>query len=96
MTQEIGLTETRKRLSELVARAADNQEQFIIERRGKPIAVLSGLPALNRKRGNKKKKSPTPKGLLAAARLFSDYEEFEEVMAEVCHDRPRGRSITLS
>ncbi len=44
MTQKtISLAEAKKRLSELVVRAAYGREEFVITRRGRPAAVLMPL-----------------------------------------------------
>ena len=43
MNEKMNVAEAKKKFSELLARTAYNGERFIINRRGKPMAVLIGL-----------------------------------------------------
>jgi len=43
MDEKMNVAEAKKKFSELLARTAYNGERFIINRRGKPMAVLIGL-----------------------------------------------------
>lgn len=40
MKETVKTTEVRKRLGDLLDRVADRRDQFVIERRGKPMAAL--------------------------------------------------------
>ncbi len=43
MVRTIGMAEAKSKLSDLVGRAAYGGERFILERRGRPVAILIGL-----------------------------------------------------
>jgi len=84
MAKGIGVAEAKRRFSELLARVAFGGERFIIRRRGKPLAALVGLEDLRLIEERRPRE-----GLLAAARALADYEDLEEVMAEVYRSRAR-------
>lgn len=50
MVKSIGMTQAKSKLAELVARASYGGEQFVLERRGKPLAVLIGVDEYRRLR----------------------------------------------
>lgn len=105
VAQGIGVAEAKKRFSELLVRAAFAGERFLIERRGKPLAALVSLEDLRRleahEEGNHGDKEDGGEeelqGLLAAAGILADYEDFETVMQEVIRQRRRspGRRVPL-
>jgi len=96
MDEKLNVTEAKKKFSELLARTAYNGERFIINRRGKPMAVLIGLEdfALLEQRIHSSEK---PKGLLAAAGVLASFENFEDIMSDVYRSRREstGRGIRL-
>ena len=72
MTTTVTAMEVRNRLGDLLSRASYAGEQFIIERRGKPVAVLMGMEeyqrylALKESAGSAVERSPatsTPRNL---------------------------------
>lgn len=97
MLQGMNVAEAKKRFSELLARIAYNGERFIINRRGKPMAVLIGLDdfALLEEHARRPEE---PQGLLAAAGALADCEGFEELMVEVYRSRRQsvGRRVKLN
>lgn len=48
MIRTIGMTEAKSKLSELVGQVAYGGQQFILERRGRPMAVLISLEEYRR------------------------------------------------
>ena len=48
MTISIGMAEAKSKLAELVGRAAYGSERFVLERRGRPMAVLIGVEEFER------------------------------------------------
>lgn len=53
MTRTIGMAEAKSKLSDLVGRVAYGGELFILERRGRPVAVLISLEEYRRLQGLK-------------------------------------------
>ena len=74
----------QKNLSELMIRAAYNNERFLIQRRGKPMAELGSIEDLARL----EKEPVTPKGLLAA---LAEFEELESIVEEIYRQRKQAR-----
>jgi len=91
MNEKMNVAEAKKKFSELLARTAYNGERFIINRRGKPMAVLIGLDdfALLEQQIHSSEK---PKGLLAAAEALAGFEGFEEIMDDVYSSRSESTS----
>jgi prevent-host-death family protein len=50
MDRSVGMAKAKSRLSELVGRVAYGGERFILERRGRPMAVLIGVDEYDRLR----------------------------------------------
>ncbi len=96
VNQRMNVAEAKKKFSEILARTAYNGERFIINRRGKPMAVLIGLDdfALLEQR---RRSSEKPQGLLAAAGALAGFENFEEIMTDVYRSRREstGRAVRL-
>ena len=96
VNQRMNVAEAKKKFSEILARTAYNGEHFIINRRGKPMAVLIGLDdfALLEQW---KRSSEKPQGLLAAAGVLAGFEGFEEIMNDVYRSRREspGRAVRL-
>ena len=96
MDEKMNVAEAKKKFSEILARTAFNGKRFIINRRGKPMAVLIGLEdfALLEERIHSSEK---PQGLLAAAGALVDFEDFEEIMNDVYRSRREstGRAVRL-
>lgn len=83
--KEIGIFEAKTKLSEICARVAETQEEYVVTRRGKPIArILPPLPEEKPKRRN----------------IIEDMAETERLYGPMPEDEPdfpdvwlmRGRS----
>ena len=73
MEKNLSVADAKKHLSELMSRVAYNNERFLIERRGKPMAALVSVQDLARL-----EHQPTvTKGLLAAVGAWSEFDEDE-------------------
>ena len=70
------VADAKKNLSELMSRAAYNNERFLIQRRVKPMAALVSIEDLARL----EKEPVAPKGLLAA---LAEFEELESMVEEI-------------
>jgi len=79
----LGVGDAKKRLSELMSRAAYRGERFLIQRRGRPMAALVSAEDLERL----EQEPVAAKGLLAAAGAWADYEELDEVVRDIYHQR---------
>lgn len=73
----IGTAEAKRRFSELVDRVGDG-ERFVVSRRGRPVvALVPPEPRLLEGPG------PTPSGLAAIAGALAEWEELDDVVAEI-------------
>ncbi|SVD65998.1 uncharacterized protein METZ01_LOCUS418852, partial [marine metagenome] len=82
------VADAKKTLSELMSRAAYNNERFLIQRRGKPTAALVSIEDLARL----EKEPVAPKGLLAAV---AEFEEVESTVEEIYRQREQGQDRTV-
>ena len=78
------VADAKKTLSELMSRAAYNNERFLIQRRGKPMAALVSIEDLTRL----EKEPVAPKGLLAAV---AEFEELESMVEEIYRQREQAQ-----
>ena len=78
------VADAKKNLSELMSRAAYNNERFLIQRQGKPMAALVSIEDLTRL----EKEPVAPKGLLAAV---AEFEELESMVAEIYRQREQAQ-----
>ena len=83
MVNILGVGDAKKRLSELMSRAAYRGERFLIQRRGRPMAALVSAEDLERL----EQEPVAAKGLLAAVGAWSDYEELDQVMGDIYDQR---------
>ena len=93
MSKNLSVADAKKRLSELMSRVAYNQERFLIERHGKPMAALVSTEDLA-----KLEQQPTiTKGLLAAVGAGADFEEWELFIENIYRQREhsKDRDVTL-
>lgn len=92
MSEKIGVAEAKKRFSELVGRAAYAGEHFIVARRGKPMAAIIGIEDLEKLEVVKESE-----GLLGAVGAWAEYENLDEVIAEIYKAREgtKGRKVKL-
>ena len=92
-TKRISTAEAKAKLSELLARVAYGNEQYVIERRGKPVAALVSVEDLERL-GEKAAPAERPQGALALRGLWADImtdEEIDEFVAHIYTERERDK-----
>jgi len=93
VSKKLSVADAKKQLSELMSRVAYNQERFLIERRGKPMAALVSTEDLA-----KLEQQPTiTKGLLAAVGAWSEFDELDEMVEHIYKQRreARDRDVNL-
>ena len=81
------VADAKKNLSELMSRAAYNNERFLVRRRGKPMAALVSIEDLARL----EKEPVAPKGLLAAVAAVAEFEELESMVEEIYRQREQAQ-----
>ena len=87
MAKVISVADAKRNLSELMSRAAYNNERFLIQRRGKPMAALVSIEDLTRL----EKEPVAPKGLLAAVAALAEFEELESMVEEIYRQREQAQ-----
>lgn len=92
MANVVGVGEAKKNLSEIMSRVVYKGERFIIERRGRPMAALVSPEDLERL----EQEPASPRGLLAAVGAWAEFEELDEVVADVYRQRKRTRDRAVS
>lgn len=94
MSETVSMTDAKSRLSELVNRASKGQERFRIEERGKPVGAIVSAEDLARL--EEEVASAPRQGLLAAAGILADVEEWDDILEEIYRQRaalfPRPRT----
>lgn len=93
MADVMNVAEAKKRLSELMSRAAYKNERFLIERRGKPMAALVSPEDLARLQTE----PAVSRGLLAAAGALADFDELGQMIESIYRQRghARDRAVEL-
>ena len=81
------VADAKKNLSELMSRAAYNNERFLIQRRGKPMAALVSVEDLARL----EKQPVTPKGLLAAVGAWADFDNLDQIIEDIYKQREQAQ-----
>ncbi len=98
MTKRISAAQAKAHLSELMAQVAYGGEHYVIERRGKPLAVLVSLDDLERLQ-RERATSARPQGALAIAGAWRevDDQDLEALVADIYAERARdtGRPVSL-
>jgi antitoxin (DNA-binding transcriptional repressor) of toxin-antitoxin stability system len=88
LPKNIGVAEVKKHFSEVMSQISQVGEQFIIEKKGKPMAAMVGLKDLEMiERSVKKGKK---NGLLAAIGAWEDFEELDKVIKDIYLKRKRS------
>ena len=75
--QSIGTAEAKRRFSELVNRVGEG-ERFVVSRRGRPVVAL--VPP---EPGLLEGPRPAPTGLAAIAGALAEWEELDDVVADI-------------
>lgn len=93
MGNVLSVADAKKHLSELMSRVAYNQERFLIERRGKPMAALVSVEDLARL----EQQPAITKGLLAAVGAWSEFDELDQMVEDIYKQRREAldREVTL-
>ena len=96
MAREINVAEAKSRLSEIIRRAADTGERFIVKRRGKPAGAIINIADLSRI--ELMSKDEQTGGLVEAARAWADFEHLDEVVKDIYCDREKAldRKVELN
>ena len=81
------VADAKKNLSELMSRAAYNNERFLIQRRGKPMAALVSVEDL----AQLEKEPASPKGLMAAVGALADFEGLDAMIEEIYRQREQAQ-----
>lgn len=93
MTKSMGVAELKKHFSEIMSEISLKGEHFIIERKGKPVAVMVSIEDFDtiKRRGKKEEK----KGLLAAVGAWEDFYGLDRVIEDIYKKRriSRDRSV---
>jgi prevent-host-death family protein len=94
--KKVSVAEAKAQFSALTARVAYGGEQFVIERRGKPMAALVSMEDLERL--ERKRASSQPRGALALIGAWNDVDDAEiDAMVEEIYSRragDRGRAVS--
>ncbi len=93
MRKNLSVADAKKHLSELMSRVAYNQERFLIERHGKPMAALVSAEDLARLEQEPK----TGQGLLAAVGAWSEFDELDQMVEDIYKQRTEAldREVNL-
>jgi prevent-host-death family protein len=93
MAKIVGVAEVKRHFSEVIVEVSRDGEQFIIARKGKPMAALVSLEDLEsiEKGGGTGKK----KGLLAAIGAWDDFEGIEGVVEHIYERRRKAKGRRL-
>jgi prevent-host-death family protein len=83
MTSVLGVAEAKRRFAELLDRVLRG-EQFVVARRGRPVAAL--VPA-----GRATESAGEPLGLAAVAGALADWDDLDETMAVIVAARKQER-----
>ena len=98
MTKTISASQAKARLSSLLAQVEHGHEQFIIERHGRPVAVLA-RPEDVQQADDNAEAEPGPRGLLAFAGAWKELseEEADAMIEEIYRLRrtDRAREVNL-
>ena len=98
MTKRISAAQAKAHLSELMAQVAYGGEQYVIERRGKPVAALVSVDDLQRlEQGRAPAARPLGALAIVAAWREVDDEDIDAMIAEIYSERARdtGRPVPL-
>ena len=83
--ESFGVAEAKRRFAELIDRV-QRGERFVVSRRGQPVLAL--VPPASELRSPLR---PPPAGLAAVAGALADWEELDDVLADIHAARRRAR-----
>jgi prevent-host-death family protein len=89
MTKKIGVAEVKKQFSAVISEVSLKGEQFIIERKGKPMAAMVSVKDLERMESPKRREKR--KGLLAAIGAWEEFDDLEKMVMSVYAGRVKAK-----
>ena len=89
MAKKVSVVEAKRDFSELMSRVALQGERFIIERKGKAMAVLVNVRELKKIEALPERNGK--KGLLAAIGAWEDYPRLERLIANLYSAREESK-----
>jgi prevent-host-death family protein len=93
MSKSIGVAEVKKHFSDIMIEVAREGSQFIIEKKGKPMAALvniKDLEAIGQKGAPAKKR-----GLLAAIGVWEEFDDIEGAVKHIYKRRQTAKERRL-
>jgi prevent-host-death family protein len=93
MSKSIGVAEVKKNFSDVIIEVAREGKQFIIEKKGKPMAALVNIKdfeAIERKEASSKKK-----GLLAAMGAWEEFNNLDGIIKHIYARRKTAKERRL-
>ena len=90
MNEVYDLAAAKSRFSELLHRAGNGKERFLIRKRGKPLAAIVSSDDLARLEEKHPNNRPAERGFIAFAGLKGDIPDREEIMDAVYSERQEG------
>ena len=87
MSKKLSVADAKKHLSEIMSRVAYNNERFLIERRGKPMAALVSAEDL----AHLERESQAPQGLMAAVGACADFEDWDLFIENIYLQREQAK-----
>ena len=88
----MSVADAKKHLSELMSRVAYNNERFLIQRRGKPMAALVSADDLDRLEQQPK----GTQGLLGAVGALADFDDLDLMIEDIYFQRRRAKDRTIA
>ena len=92
MENVLSVANAKKHLSELMSRVAYNNERFLIERRGKPMAALVSAEDL----AQLEQEPKAGQGLLSAVGACADFDEWDQMIEEIYRQREQAQDRAVS
>src|SRR5262245_42408619 len=99
MLRRVSTADAKARLSELIGAVAFGRERIVIERRGRPVAVLVGIDDAE-EMDVAAPEPPRRRGALALVGGWSDVEDavLDDIVGDIyaARERDPGRAVDLS
>ena len=80
MLEKISAAQAKSHFSEILSRVFYAHDQFVIERKGKPVAALVDIDLAKLGRGGKR---PKKSGLLRAVGAWKEFKDLDKVVSEI-------------
>lgn len=82
---KMGVAEVKKHFSVVISRVSLNKEQFVIEKKGKPMAAVVSMEDLEIIKGLRK--AEQRRGLLAAIGAWEDFDNLDRIITHIYDGR---------